>query len=71
VTGAPACITCGDVAIPMRVVRTGLEDGLAECVTADGQASEVDLGVVGEVRPGDEVLVHACVAIQRLDGDPA
>ena len=58
------CITCGDVAVPMRVVRAGT-DGLAECVADDGEASEVDLALVDAV-PGDEVLVHACVAIQRL-----
>ncbi len=63
-TGAPACITCGDVAVPMRVVRAG-DDGLADCVTDDGDASTVDISLV-EAAPGDEVLVHACVAIQRL-----
>jgi hydrogenase expression/formation protein HypC len=62
---AAACITCGDVAIPMRVVRTG-EDGLADCVTADGQTSQVELALV-DAGPGDEVLVHACVAIQLLE----
>ena len=66
----PVCITCGDIAVPMRVVATDLEDGLAECVTADGEVSSVDLALVEDVRPGDEVLVHACVAIQRL-GEPA
>ena len=60
----PICITCGDVAIPMRVIRTG-EDGLADCVTEDGQTSQVELALV-DAGPGDEVLVHACVAIQRL-----
>ena len=63
-TGAPVCITCGDVAIPMRVIRTG-EDGLADCVAEDGQTSQVELALV-DAGPGDEVLVHACVAIQRL-----
>jgi hydrogenase maturation factor len=65
-TDAPVCITCGDVAIPMRVVRTGGEDGLADCVTEDGDESAVDVGLV-DVNVGDHVLVHACVAIQRLD----
>ena len=60
----PSCITCGDVAIPMRVVRVG-HDGLAECVTEAGEPSEVELALVDAV-PGDEVLVHACVAIQRM-----
>jgi hypothetical protein len=48
----------------MRVISTG-DDGLADCVTEDGQASAVDISLV-DVVPGDEVLVHACVAIQRL-----
>ena len=62
--GRNTCITCGDVAIPMRVIHVG-EDGLADCVTEDGQASQVELALV-DAGPGDEVLVHACVAIQRL-----
>ena len=58
------CITCGDVAIPMRVIQLG-DDGLADCITDDGQTSQVELALV-DAGPGDEVLVHACVAIQRL-----
>jgi hydrogenase maturation factor len=68
---AVSCITCGDVAIPMRVVATGGEDGLAECVTDEGEASAVDLGLLDGVVVGDRVLVHACVAIQRLETEPA
>ena len=64
IAGRDTCITCGDVAIRMRVIRTG-EDGLADCVTADGQTSQVELALV-DAGPGDEVLVHACVAIQGL-----
>jgi hypothetical protein len=63
--GRNACLTCGDVAVPMRVIQMG-DDGLADCVTADGQTSQVELALV-DAGPGDEVLVHACVAIQRLD----
>ena len=59
------CLTCGDVAIPMRVVRTGGEEGLADCVTDDGEASTVDITLV-DAAPGDAVLVHACVAIQVI-----
>ena len=65
--GAPVCITCGDVAVPMRVISTGGEDGLAGCLTEDGQTAEVDLGLLDGVRAGDAVLVHACVAIQRIE----
>jgi hypothetical protein len=49
----------------MRVIRIG-DDGLAECATEDGQASIVEVGLLEGLAPGDEVLVHACVAIQRL-----
>ena len=65
----PVCITCGDVAIPMRVVRLGGEDGLADCVSDDGASAAVDVALV-DVVPGDSVLVHACVAIQRIE-EPA
>ena len=67
--GRNTCITCGDVAVPMRVVKAG-EDGLADCVTEDGRHSEVDLALV-DARPGDAVLVHACVAIRLLEGAAA
>jgi hydrogenase maturation factor len=63
------CITCGDVAVPMRVIALAREDGLAECVTPDGQASSVEVGLLDAVDVGDAVLVHACVALQRLEGD--
>ena len=65
--GRNTCLTCGDVAIPMRVIRTGGEDGLADCVTAEGEHSSVEVALIEDVRPGDELLVHACVAIQRLE----
>jgi hydrogenase assembly chaperone HypC/HupF len=71
VTTGPVCITCGDIAIPMRVVATGREDGLAHCVTGNGEPSDVDLGLLDGVKPGDHVLVHACVAIQRLGQERA
>jgi hydrogenase expression/formation protein HypC len=60
----PSCITCGDIAIRMRVMETG-DDGLAECAAETGETSQVDLSLV-DARPGDSVLVHACVAIQVL-----
>jgi hydrogenase maturation factor len=62
----PVCITCGDVAVAMRVIRTGGEDGLADCVAEDGGTAAVDTSLV-DVGPGDAVLVHACVAIQRIE----
>ncbi len=58
------CITCGDQGIPMRVVA--LEgDGLARCRISDND-STVDVQLVGDLAPGDLVLVHAGVALARL-----
>jgi hydrogenase expression/formation protein HypC len=63
------CITCGDEAVPMRVLRIDAARGLALCATADGERSSVEVALV-DAAEGDEVLVHAGVAIQTL-GSPA
>ena len=55
------CITCSDEGVPMRVLAAA-EDGLAIC---EGDV-EVMTALVGAVEPGDELLVHAGVALQRL-----
>jgi hydrogenase maturation factor len=65
----PVCITCGDVALATRVLAIG-DDGVAECATADGVRSAVEIGLVDDVDVGDTVLVHAGVALQRLDEEP-
>jgi len=49
----------------MRVIRLG-DDGVAICVNPDDQVSEVEIGLVDHVLPGDALLVHAGVAIARL-----
>jgi hydrogenase maturation factor len=53
------CVTCGDEAMPMRVTEVR-PDGIAVCGDA-----EVMTDLVGEVAPGDELLVHAGTAIAR------
>jgi len=55
------CVTCSDEGVPMRVVDVSA-DGLARC--EDGVEVMIDL--VGAVRPGDELLVHAGVALVKL-----
>jgi hydrogenase maturation factor len=64
------CITCGDQGLPLRVVA--LEGaGLALCrdEAAPGEpGSTVDVQLVGDVAPGDLVLVHAGVALVHLGG---
>jgi hydrogenase maturation factor len=53
------CITCSDEAVPMRVTEVR-PDGIALCGDA-----EVMTDLVGDVEPGDELLVHAGTAIAR------
>ena len=55
------CITCSDVAVPMRV--ESVAGDIAVCVDESGARSEVMLGLVSDVRPGVRVLVHAGVAL--------
>ena len=60
------CITCGDVAIPMNVLRLDDERGLALCADDDGNSETVETDLVAPVVPGDKILVHAGTAIARL-----
>lgn len=53
------CVTCADEGVPMRV--SSVQDGTALC---DGV--EVLTALVGEVEAGDELLVHAGVALVKL-----
>ena len=60
----PGCITCGDVAIALTVTSVTGADAL--CHDEQGRAELVATELVGDVQPGDRVLVHAGVAIERL-----
>jgi len=60
------CITCGDVAIPLTVLRLDEERGLALCGDEDGSSETVETDLVAPVAPGDRLLVHAGTAIARL-----
>ena len=64
--GTHHCITCSDEGIPMRVVEDAAA-GLAVCVDGEGSRSTVMTDLVGSVAQGDAVLVHAGVALARLD----
>ncbi len=61
------CITCGDEGVEMRVLTVDAHTGLALCTDGAGLASEVDLGIVAGVAAGDVLLVHAAVALTRLE----
>ncbi len=58
------CITCSDEGVPMRVLEVQ-PDGLARC-EADGAESDVMVDLVAPIAIGDNVLVHAGVALARL-----
>ena len=60
------CITCGDHAVPMRVVRVDDVRSLALCEAEDGERPSVEIALVDPVRDGDRLLVHAGTAIQVL-----
>jgi hydrogenase assembly chaperone HypC/HupF len=60
------CITCGDVAIPLNVIRLDEERGLALCADDGGKSETVEIDLVAPVAPGDRLLVHAGTAIARL-----
>jgi hydrogenase maturation factor len=57
------CITCGDVAVEMRVVR--LDGDLAVCEAQDGDVRTVEVALLEGVEEGDTLLVHADVALVR------
>ena len=60
------CITCGDVAIALTVLRLDEERGLALCADDDGNSETVETELVAPVAPGDRLLVHAGTAIALL-----
>jgi len=61
------CITCGDIAVPLTVVS--MVDMDARCRDEQGREELVAVELVGALAPGDRVLVHAGVAIERLTKD--
>jgi hydrogenase expression/formation protein HypC len=65
------CITCSDEGVPMTVLRTDEDRGLALCENADGAKESVEITLVEPVEPGDALLVHAGVALTRLDNATA
>lgn len=58
------CLTCGDVAVEVRVLEVEGFDAL--CEDPHGQQGRVGVDLVLPVEAGDRLLVHAGVAISRL-----
>jgi hydrogenase maturation factor len=59
------CVTCGDVAESMRVLRIDFERDLALCEDETGAHRTVEIALVATVAEGDQLLVHAGTAISR------
>ena len=57
------CVTCGDVAEPMTVLRIDDERELALCSDAAGGHHTIEIALVQPVAVDDELLVHAGTAI--------
>jgi len=64
-TAEPGWITCGDVAVVLTV-ETTVAGPDARCRDEQGRQELVATELVGDVSPGDHLLVHAGVAIERL-----
>jgi hydrogenase maturation factor len=62
------CITCGDVAIEVTVAS--IEGTRVTCVATDGTSHDVAADLVAPVHPGDRLVVHAGVAIARVEPAP-
>ena len=60
---AGTCITCGDVAVPVRVVEVCGAEALVE--DEAGRRETVAVDFVPDARAGDILLVHAGIAIGR------
>jgi hydrogenase maturation factor len=58
------CITCGDVAVTATVVDVR---GATATVEVDGRCEQVGIELVEPVEPGDVLLCHAGVALERMD----
>ncbi|MEA2298540.1 MAG: hydrogenase expression/formation protein HypC [Solirubrobacteraceae bacterium] len=60
------CITCSDEGLPMRVVSLADETGQAVCVDESGADQSVAVDLLESVAIGDDILVHAGVAIAHM-----
>lgn len=60
------CVTCGDVAVAARVREVA---GLEAVVESEDAAERVGIDLVPDARPGDLLLCHAGIALQRLQED--
>jgi hydrogenase maturation factor len=65
------CITCGDIAVAVRVLEVDPARELALCADGDGAHTTIEIALVAPVAPGDRLLAHAGTAIARAEEDDA
>jgi hydrogenase assembly chaperone HypC/HupF len=61
------CVTCGDVAVPVKVLAIDEDRQLGLCEDERGRRESVEIALVQPVSVGDELLVHAGTAIATLE----
>ena len=59
------CVTCADTLTRMRVLEADGGRELALCVDDEQRRESVDTAILGEVSPGEVLLVHAGTALLR------
>ena len=57
------CLTCSDEAVAVRVVEVDWPNATVE---VQGRHERVGIELVSTVEPGDTLLCHAGVALERL-----
>ncbi len=62
------CVTCSDAAVAARVIAV---EGDEAVIVADGVAGRVAVDLVPHAAPGDVLLCHAGIALERLEAPPA
>jgi hydrogenase expression/formation protein HypC len=60
------CLTCGDVAVTARVVEV---DGSTATVAVEGESERVAIDLVPDAQPGELLLCHAGIALERVTGE--
>lgn len=60
------CITCSDQLLRM-VVDTVDEDGMIATGTIDGEPVAIGIDLIEGVQPGDVLMCHGGVALQRVN----
>ena len=62
----PECITCSDQLLRL-VVESVDGTGMLASGTIDGEPAEVGIDLIDGVQPGDVLMCHGGVALQRVE----